>query len=144
MAIFPKGIRVGHAAQYRGLVSVPREGWDYASFTSDASLQENDRLRSSGRQIDSAVCLEAASARSALQSSVSRAIPEQDGGRTLQVSFTAIPRYATGKCVMKHGSHNGRTHFGRYLEITNVADLKPLACDSLSFIWNHLRCQPYS
>jgi hypothetical protein len=46
--VFPKGFPTGNAGPYSGIVSLPREGWDYALFTSSDLLNENERLRGHG------------------------------------------------------------------------------------------------
>jgi hypothetical protein len=141
--VFPKGFANGPRATYEGIVSIPKDGWDYALLTPSDLLQENERLRGSGRQKSSITCLEPSSAAEGLANASRRTPPDADGTRDLWVRVEATPRLATGPC-MKKFSRSSRRHnsvpYGTYLEIDAVAAARPLGCSHLQYVVNHLRC----
>jgi hypothetical protein len=140
--VFPKGFPNGPRATYEGIVSLPKEGWNYALLTPSDLLEENERLRGSGRQKLSTTCLEASSAAAALANASEQAPPNADGTRDLWVRIEATPRLATGPCMKKfsHSRRHSNVPYGTYLEIDAVVIARPLGCSYLQYAVNHLRC----
>ena len=138
--IFPKGFPSGSRGSYQGIVSIPKEGWDFALFTSSDLLEENERLRGSGRQLSSITCLEPSSAARVLESAAAEAASDANGNRDLWVNVQATPRIATGPCMKKFSAHSNRVPYGTYLEIKAVMIARPLGCSYLQYVVNHLRC----
>ena len=138
--LFPDGLSTGSRAIYEGLVSVPEEGWEFASFTSSALLIENERLRSSGRQLGGTTCLQPRSAQRMFERPIARTPADADGYRTIWARFSASSRYATGACMARSASGRSMYKYGTYLEVDNVEIARPLGCGRWEFIMNHLRC----
>ena len=139
--VFPDGVPTGAPAPYTGIVTVPREGWDFALFTSSDLLAENERLSGSGKQVSSITCFEPASAEKAFGEVVQRTTENSEGSRHVLVSFVAAPKLSTGPCVRKYDPPRAnRIRYGTYLEVRLVKSARPLGCDYLQYVLNHLRC----
>jgi hypothetical protein len=141
--VFPKGFPSGPRATYEGIVSLPKEGWNYALLTPSDLLEENERLTGSGRQKSSITCLEPSSAAGTLAKAAAQAPRDADGTRDLWVRVQATPRLATGLCMKKisHSRRRNNVPYGTYLEIQTVTAAVPLGCSYLQYVVNHLRCR---
>jgi TonB family protein len=127
---------------YEGLLFVPAEGVGNMTFTRVELLRENDALRDQGRQKSETICASATADLLRRIEAELRTVPaESNGKRPLWVRFTAERRFGAWPCLQRpEDARRGVTQLGLMLRIVSVQAIRPLGCDGLLFVINHLRC----
>lgn len=132
--VFPDGVSSSQPAAHEGLLIVPKEGWDRASFTSVETLRANERAAAGQPQSGAIQCIQPFDARLPLEQALAQSIPDSSGARALWVSFVAEERWPLIACRNRHREWSG------YLYAVSVAIAEPIDCDPALFIANRRRC----